>query len=74
MKVLVMAFDKAKYDLEYQRKFRKQFKAALKPEEVDDINNLLDKNKLNKAQFVRMAANILKKYRDIFFEKGKIEK
>jgi len=69
-----MAFDKVKYDLEYQKKFRKQFKAALKPEEVDNINYLLDKNKINKAQFVRMAANILDKHKDIFFEKGKIEK
>lgn len=69
-----MAFDKKKYDLEYQKKYRRQFKAVLKPEEVDELNALLEKNGINKAQFVRMAANVLKLHRDIFFADEKVEK
>ncbi len=55
-----MAFDKKKYDLEYQKKY-KQFKARISPEEMDELNKILDKLGMSKADLVRWAMEELKK-------------
>jgi len=56
-----MAFDKAKYDLEYKKKNLKQFKVDLKNEEMAELDELLKKHNLTKAQFLRAAITDLKK-------------
>lgn len=56
-----MAFDKAKYDLEYKKKNLKQFKVDLKNEEMEELETLLRKFNLTKADFLRTAINELKK-------------
>lgn len=60
-----MAFDKAKYDIEYKRKNKKQFKVDLNVEEFEELTILLKEKGMTKVQLVRNAINLLKK------EKGK---
>lgn len=55
-----MAFDKAKYDIEYKKKNKKQFKVELNLNEMDELNELLKKYNLTKIQFVRNAIIDLK--------------
>ena len=55
-----MAFDKAKYDVEYKKKNKKQFKVELNLDEMDELNELLKKYNLTKIQFVRNAIIDLK--------------
>lgn len=55
-----MAFDKAKYDIEYKKKNKKQFKVELNLDEMDELNKLLKKYNLTKIQFVRNAIIDLK--------------
>lgn len=55
-----MAFDKAKYDIEYKKKNKKQFKVELNLDEMDELNELLKKYNLTKIQFVRNAIIDLK--------------
>jgi len=55
-----MAFDKKKYDNEYKKIHNKQFKALIKPEEMVELNELLEKNNLSKAQFIRLGLEKLR--------------
>ena len=48
-------FDKAQYDVEYKKKFLSQFKVDLRKEEMEELNQLLEKLNLTKADFLRNA-------------------
>lgn len=50
-----MAFDKAKYDLEYRKKHKVQFNVDLSKDENEKLNELLKKGNLKKAEFLRWA-------------------
>lgn len=54
-------FDKKKYDIEYIKKHKKQFKVDLNIDEMETLNELLKKLGMTKAQFVREALEELKK-------------
>ena len=54
-------FDKAQYDVEYKKKFLSQFKVDLRKEEMEELNQLLEKFNLTKADFLRNAIAELKK-------------
>lgn len=54
-------FNKKKYDIEYNKKHYSQFKVDLKHEEKEELEMLLVKHKLTKAQFLRNAILELKK-------------
>ena len=54
-------FNQQKYIQEYNKTHYKTFKVDLKVEEMDELNNLLKKHKLTKAQFLRNSINKLKK-------------
>ena len=54
-------FDKAQYDVEYKKKFLSQFKVDLRKEEMEELNQLLEKFNLTKADFLRNAIVELKK-------------
>ncbi len=55
-----MAFDKAKYDIEYMKENRSQFKVDLKKDEKEELDALLQKKGLKKVEFVRWAMKKLK--------------
>lgn len=55
-----MAFDKAKYDIEYKKEHKAQFKVDLNKDEMEELNKLLEKHGLTKAQFLRTAIEELK--------------
>lgn len=54
-------FNQQKYIQEYNKTHYKTFKVDLKVEEMDELNNLLKKHKLTKAQFLRNSIDKLKK-------------
>ena len=54
-------FDQKKYIKEYQKENYKQFKATLKPEEMEKVNEFLKQNNMNKREFVLTAYKILQK-------------
>lgn len=54
-------FNKNDYDIEYHKKHYKAFKVDLKKEEMEELNNLLKKRKLTKADFLRQSIEELKK-------------
>ena len=56
-----MAFDKAKYDIDYKKEHKKQFKVELNKEEAEELEKLLKAHGLSKVQFVRNAMEDLKK-------------
>lgn len=49
------------YIREYNKKNYSQFKATLKKNDMEELNNLLKKHNLNKSQFVLKAKELLKK-------------
>lgn len=55
-----MAFNQSKYIQEYIRLNKKQFKVDLNVTEYQELKELLKKNNLSNAQFVRNAINDLK--------------
>lgn len=48
-------FNQKKYIQEYQAEHYKVFKANLKPDEYNIINEYIKKNHLNKSQFLRLV-------------------
>lgn len=54
-------FDKRKYDIEYIKTHKKQFKVNLNIDEFDNLEILLKKKNLTKVQFLRNAIEELKK-------------
>lgn len=56
-----MAFDKLKYDNEYKKKNKKLFTARINPDEMEELNKLLEKHNLSHSQFIRKAMADLKK-------------
>lgn len=56
-----MKFNQSKYIQEYNKEHYKTFKVDLKVEEWDEINELLNKKGMTKAQFLREAIKQLKK-------------
>lgn len=54
-------FNQQKYIQEYNKEHYKTFKVDLKVEEMDELNELLKKYKLTKAQFLRNSIDKLKK-------------
>ena len=55
-----MAFNKAKYDIEYKKAHKTQFKVELNKDEATELDELLVANGLTKVQFVRNARDNLK--------------
>lgn len=55
------SFNKKEYDLQYSKDNYKQFKAKLKIEEMEQLNNLLNKKNINKTEFIRNSFIYLKK-------------
>lgn len=53
-------FNQLDYIREYNKEHYKTFKVNLKSKELDDLNKLLKKYKLTKAQFLRNAIDTLK--------------
>lgn len=53
-------FNQKKYKQEYNKTHYKQFKVDLKNEEMEELNTLLDKNKLTKSKFLRNAIDNLR--------------
>jgi len=56
-----VAFDKLKYDNEYKKKNKKLFTARINPDEMEELNKLLEKHNLSHSQFIRQAMADLKK-------------
>ena len=54
-------FDKVKYDIEYIRTHKKQFRVDLNILEFNELDVLLKEKNLSKAQFLRNAIKELKK-------------
>lgn len=54
-------FDKRKYDIEYIKTHKKQFKVNLDIKFYDNLNLLLKEKNLTKVQFVKNAYEELKK-------------
>lgn len=53
-------FNQLDYIREYNKEHYKTFKVNLKSKELDDLNKLLKKHNLTKAQFLRNAIDTLK--------------
>ena len=51
--------NKIEYINKYNKDHYKQFKAILKTEEMEILNEELNKRKMNKSQFIRFAINEL---------------
>lgn len=54
-------FNQKEYIKEYQKENYKQFKTKLKPNEMEEINEFLEKNNMNKREFILKAYKILQK-------------
>lgn len=54
-------FNQQKYIQEYNKQHYKTFKVDLKKDEFDELEELLNKKRITKAQFLRDAINNLKK-------------
>lgn len=54
-------FDKRKYDIEYIRTHKKQFRVDLNILEFNELDVLLKERNLSKTQFLRNAIKELKK-------------
>ena len=55
------AFNQTKYINDYKKKFKSRFSTDINKDEMIELEKLLEKNKLSKAQFLRNAINELKK-------------
>lgn len=54
-------FDSKKYKMQYNKEHYRAFKVDLKKDELDELETLLNKKGISKAQFLREAINTLKK-------------
>ncbi len=54
-------FNQLKYKMTYGKEHYKAFKVDLKIEEMEELNKLLEKHKLTKADFLRQSIEELKK-------------
>ncbi len=54
-------FDKRKYDIEYIKTHKKQFRVDLNIKEYDELEALLLKKNITKTQFLRNSIEYLKK-------------
>lgn len=54
-------FDEKKYNKEYKKKHYKQFKAILKSQDLEDLNNLLKEKNINKSEFILSAKKLLER-------------
>lgn len=54
-------FNQLEYKMKYSKEHYKVFKVDLKKEEMEELNKLLEKHKLTKADFLRNSINELKK-------------
>ncbi len=57
----VKKFDKRKYDIEYRRIHKKQFRVDLNLSDYNDLEVLLKTKNLTKSQFLRNSIEELKK-------------
>lgn len=48
-------FNKKEYDLKYDKEHYKQFKAKVKNEEMNKINNLLKEKNINKVEYIKLS-------------------
>ena len=49
-----------KYKNEFEKENYKQFKTKLKPNEMEEVNRFLDKNNMNKREFVLKGCELIK--------------
>lgn len=56
-----MTFNQQKYIQEYNKKHYKEFRVNMKIEEMQELEELLSKVKITKAQFLKKAIEDLKK-------------
>lgn len=54
-------FNQQRYIQNYNKEHYKTFKVDLKKDEIEELENLLKKEKLSKAQFLRNAISQFKK-------------
>ena len=54
-------FDKRKYDAEFKKNHYKHFLVDITIKEMEELNDLLNRHNLTKAQFLRNSINELKK-------------
>lgn len=54
-------FNQKEYNKQYDKDNYKQFKAKLKPEEMEEVNDFLKQNNMNKRELVLYAINLLKR-------------
>ena len=54
-------FNQKEYIKEYQKENYKQFKTKLKPEEMEEVNDFLKQNNMNKRELVLYAIKLLKR-------------
>ena len=55
-----MEFNKSQYDMEYRKKYKKQFSVDLNIDEHEEITNFLKAKNITKVKFVRDAFKELK--------------
>lgn len=55
-----MSYNQKEYTQQYNKEHYKTFKVDLKKEELEELNKLLLKRNLTKAQFLRNAIDTLK--------------
>ncbi len=53
-------FNQKEYIKEYQKENYKQFKTKLKPSEMEEVNQFLQDNNMNKREFVLKASKLIK--------------
>lgn len=53
-------FNQKEYIKEYQKENYKQFKTKLKPDEMEEVNRFLEKNNMNKREFVLKGCELMK--------------
>lgn len=53
-------FNQKEYNAKYAKEHYKQFKAKIKTEEMDEINELLKEKNMNKTEFIKFGKWALK--------------
>lgn len=64
-----MAFNKREYDNNYDKEHYSQFKAKLKIEEKESLDNLLENENMTKTDFLKQSIYEFKKGRNIMMNK-----
>lgn len=54
-------FNQKEYIKEYQKENYKQFKTKLKPDEMEEVNDFLHENNMNKREFILKAKDVLER-------------